>query len=466
MFKSLLSNPCVNHCVVSTKTQKVPFNATDNYCNEMQEMKNERSNLYSTLGARIYSNLYTSTTTKKSSNLKRTNEIHTNNVSRKRTKWSTEFSSNDCAAVNIPPPPSFTILYPNQSSSDVSPMRSNNSNSCSSSSNSNSSSSSSSSSSSNSTTNKGSSSSSISRKAKTAAPFALLPEFDQRAQHLCSVFRSKSGEAKSTKQKREIALIMEDVVSLFTDVIGRGGKYNYFDQVCEKLVLDAWSEESVHDLFKQLSALGLCQENTYILAKRALLPRVLALKRPASRTMVNMTVELLSSQPMAIIDSTLVPVLFERESSSSSVELVSRVAKNLSVDHVVHFVGLLVDTGGSGGGGGGNTTKQKKNVLPSSDSALGLLKTMMSVKGATLSEPRVFIQLTEWLNGCLVSNPTKYSKSMKLASVVHVFVTKQLSKQGREVHVQHDCVTRIEQLVLKLNTFMTKSTLAALGKLK
>jgi hypothetical protein len=467
MLKSLLSNPCV----MGTNTQKeAMFNTTDNYCNEIRKIRSERHTLYSTLGPRIYSNFYNSTSTRISSNLKRTNEIETNKSSRKRTKWSTELSPDDCHAVTIPPPPSFSILNPNQSSTGASP-HSNNSirkSGCSSSG----------SSGSNSTINKDSSS--ISRKVQIAASSSLLFEFNQRAHHLCSVFRSKSGETKSTKQKREIALIMKDVLSLFAGVIGSGGQHNYFDNVCKKLALDTWSEESIHDLFKQLSALGLSQENTYILAKHALLPRVLALKRPASRTLVNMAVELLSLQPKAIINSTLVPVLFEKGCSSSSVELVSRVAKNLSVDHVVHFVGLLVDAnnsnisgdigggGGGGSGGGGNSTKQNHNVLPTSDSILGLLKTMLSVKGVLLSEPRVFSQLTEWLNSCLLSNPKKYAKSMKLASVVHVFVTKQLSQQSQEVKTQqyHDCIARIEELVLKLNTFMTKSTLTALGKLK
>ena len=281
---------------------------------------------------------------------------------------------------------------------------------------------------------------------------------------------------------------MKDVIALFTDVIGSGGPDNYFDKVCQWLALDAWTEESVQDLCKQLVALGLSQDNTFVLARRALLPRVLLLKRPASRTMVNMTVELITSQPKAIVDSTLLPALLDQACSSSSVELVSRVAKNLSKDDIVRFVGLLVGgdgTGGGGGGGGGgsgggssssvsssSSNDSTNTILLPSDSTLGLLKTLLSIKGVVLTSPPVLHRLIEWFDGCLLSNPTKYSTSMKLASVVHAFITKQLSKQKtkgsspqRQQH-QHDCIARAERLVSKLNTFMTKSSLVALNKLK
>ena len=303
----------------------------------------------------------------------------------------------------------------------------------------------------------------------------LAPEFVQRAQHLCSVFRAGHGPTtSSTKQKREISLVMKDVVSLFTDVLGSGRNNSHFERVCMLLALETWSEESLHHLCKQLVSLGLSRDNTSMFARMSILPRVFLLKRSASRTLVNVMMDLSKSQPQSVVDGVMIPSLLhggEKECTAASVELVSRVAKSLPTEQVTRFIGVLLagEATSQGGSGGGRR-------VSISEQSLVLFKSLLSLKKLNLPPAPHVEELIGWFERCLQSNENVMSKSMKLASAVHVLITKHLKKRNgggagggggsSSIGGIHDHVGRVESLVTKLNTFMTKSSLAALNRLK
>ena len=184
--------------------------------------------------------------------------------------------------------------------------------------------------------------------------------------------------------------------------------------------------------------------------------------------------DLSKSQPQSVVDGVMIPSLLhggDKECTAASVELVSRVAKSLPTEQVTRFIGVLL--AGEGGGSGGGTR------VSISEQSLVLFKSLLSLKKLNLPTAPHVEELIGWFERCLQSNENVMSKSMKLASAVHVLITKHLKKRNdgggggggggggsSSIGGIHDHVGRVESLVTKLNTFMTKSSLAALNRLK
>ena len=462
----LTGNPCCNNNTASSTSSATTYN----YQQEIQTILSERKLLLHTLAPRVES-------FHQISMKRKANQPQASSQTNKRTRWTTQLPTHGITAIEIPPPPPILTSTKNLFGRQLN-----------SSSNSNTSSSSSSSSSSTTTTS-------------TKQPpqsNVLPPDFLQRAEHLSSVFRTKHGETASTKQKREIATVMKDVIVLYSDVIaGRSSVSNsnshsnnhnttgHFAKICDVLGLPVWAEESLHILCKNLVTLGLSQDNTLIFAKLGLLPRIIILTRPASRTLVNMTIELSASQPKAVIDGILLPSLLRHDGaapcSKATVELVSRVAKSLSVAHVSNIIQQLINgnvatggvrngvnngnngnngNGGNGGNGGNNGNATAMATLTPSDSSLTLLKTLLSIKNLSLlgtnGSTDTIDQLINWFEHCLISNVETMSKSIKFAGAVHAMI---------KIHAAKEHVGRIEQIVGKMTGMMTKTCVTALKKL-
>ena len=426
---------------------------TNNYCRELQRVAAERALLLRTLERRVDASQYQISIFNSKGTKRKSGEPHTSSSTTpaKRSRWTTQLPSRDQIATEIPPPPIFAmpslisqtdIMSSTSELNTVNTINTINTNPTT-----------------NTTTNTATNTSRTTTTNTTTDNQQLSPELTQRAQHLNTVFRTKNGETMTTKQKREIASVMKEVVTLYSDVIvGRGtsGRHTsrHFDQVCDILGLEKWSEESIHGLCTQLVVLGLSHDNTLTFVRRSLLPRVVALDRPASRTLVNMTIELAVTQPRAVVDGILLPSLLRgngQPCNKATVELVSRVAKSLSTEYVTKMIGRLVGVSASH-----HESNVEMTITPS-DSTLTLFKTLLSIKRLSLPPSPHVDLLIQWFDACLMSDPTTMSKSIKLASAIHAMI---------KTHATKDHVGRIEPLVGRMTGMMTKTCATALRKIK
>jgi hypothetical protein len=235
---------------------------------------------------------------------------------------------------------------------------------------------------------------------------------------------------------------------------------NGVQQFCEEIAIRLWEDTTLHAFCHGLVATGLSHENSCLFGTYALLPRLQALSRPASRDLVNATIEVASAHPRAMVRSILLPAL-SGAPPAACVELVSRVAKTLSADMVSVLLSQLVGqdmsnntsngtSGGSSGSGSGG------RVLHASDHTFGLMKVLLLKKGISLSSENV-LNLIVWFEQHAESNV----KNVKFGSAVHTLIT----RHGGNPAIMR-LLDRLERLLQRLESFMKKSSLAAVGKLR
>ena len=126
----------------------------------------------------------------------------------------------------------------------------------------------------------------------------------------------------------------------------------------------------------------------------------------------------------------------------------------MSPDAVHDFLAQLLSSRSNDGANA--TSGLGGSSLQVSDAVLGLIKTLISIPGVVLSPSHVGF-LTSWFERCR-NDASAGMKPAKLASTVHTMIAKHST--GVAPHK-----ARLEQLVVGLNTFMTKASVALLNKL-
>ena len=327
-----------------------------------------------------------------------------------------------------------------------------------------------------------SSSSSSAGAAALAALPSLPPSVATRAARFQKAFTVKPGDGKAKKRKRKhTSVTVDDASALVTEITSgaRGADPRLLGPLCAKMGVANWGDNWLHAICKSLANKGLSHNNALVFAAHALLPRFRALARPASRSLVNATVVLATVQPRAVVHAVILPVVCGSTGGSSGVtasssssaspssssnhvasiaciELASRVSKTMSPGAVHEFLAqLFVDR--SGGGAAGRVEGAcRSGGLQVSDAALGLIKSLLSIRGVVLSPSHV-ADLTGWFERCQ-KEAAGGGKPAKLASAVHTMIAKH--SMGVAPHK-----ARLERLVIGLDTFMTKSSVAMLRKL-
>jgi|EP00945_MAST-04E_sp_MAST-4E-sp1_P005194 hypothetical protein len=177
------------------------------------------------------------------------------------------------------------------------------------------------------------------------------------------------------------------------------------------------------------------------IVRSALLPLVSKLKQPASRTLVSCIVEIAKEKSSrAVLAGLFVPMVSPSSSGASvskhQYELVTRVCKSLGVDFAIKFL------------------SEAMPVMSLDEGSFPMLKTLLSMPlglSVTDNTDLILAMLRQFETSC-----EKFKKSLKFASVVHAFVTKNLP-------VAKLYAPQLEHILQKCETFLSKTTMKQLA---
>ena len=257
---------------------------------------------------------------------------------------------------------------------------------------------------------------------------------------------------------REALTLMGQVITRTVVLSGKPSD-NIVKEFCKEVGIDLWEDTTLHAFCHGLVANGISHENSCTFGKSALLPRFQGLTRPATRDLVNAAIEIAAVQPRAVVMAVLVPAL-GAEPSGACVELSLRVAKTLSADIILFMLSQLMANTSTGLKEKRDDAKRNETpgsiALQASDNTFGLLKSLLLKKDLVLSSECI-INLTEWFH----MHTDNFAQNVKFASAIHTMLTRHKANPSLIKRID-----RFEQIVRGLDSFVKKSSLAAIRKIR
>ena len=242
------------------------------------------------------------------------------------------------------------------------------------------------------------------------------------------MFTARAKELSSSK-----LFVAEQAVKLVEDLSEGGVQPKNMEMLCSMLKFSA--DDQILDFSRRLKNI-VGGANYVAVVKAIIYPLVVALKKPASRSIVTAILEIAQNSSRAILSGLLVPLLTEAEGNKApQIELITRLCKSLSIEFVSSFLNEVV-----------LTMKWEESTMP-------LLKVFFSIPLKLDKQPVLAGKLVHQMD----THANELRQSLKFSSVVHTFIMK--NPLVAEAHQGS-----LERILLRGETFLSKTTLKLLRK--
>ena len=265
--------------------------------------------------------------------------------------------------------------------------------------------------------------------------------------------------SRSDGSADDISKVMRDIAQILQEAAGKNISVKHMKDLC--ILFQKQFAENDLNVFSLFVALGdkVGGSNYDIIVQMVLYPRILSLKRTASRSLMNCIKEITKIRPRSLILGVMIPLLSVHRTEnddlpkhlitrSPQLELLTRMIKFMDSSNSLYlFSSCLSKSGG-------------RDILPWNEFTFPLIKVL-------LSRPLSFVSSHENGTGAaackiLIDRMENYSQefstSLKFASIVNIFITKQ--KDAAKIHK-----ASLERTLLNTKTFLSKSSLKLLEKL-
>lgn len=303
----------------------------------------------------------------------------------------------------------------------------------------------------------------------TSSTEPLSTEFAQKARAICQKVVGKTSATSSNVDRKCLlrsakakASTLKLTEGLLLDAM-KSTNNSQFTELCRVLGLSCWSEDLMLSLTKILFNNNLNSDKARTYLQVGYLGTLRRLKRPASRSSMNALTIACKAQPLSVVHALVLPLLLHGgdtgqqhpEITSPHAELVVRLAKLLADFSIVELLNHLLGVDDTAS----DNTSTKGRMLAPCVPAFVLLKGVLACPNLNLSNALIS-KLIRWFN--LASGLEKFQKTLQLSGAMHTFIM----KHQNTLRGVPQMVASLEVAVTRMKTFVAKSSLSALKRLR